>query len=141
MTPAQIALVKHSFELVAGTPDVVADLFYTRLFHLEPDLRVLFKGDMADQGRKLMQMIAVAVRSLDIPEAIIPAVQALGVRHVRYGVKDADYQAVGSALLWTLEQGLGAEFTLDVKAAWTETYGLLAGIMRDAAHASVNSGR
>ncbi len=127
MTPAQVSLVKSSFERAATQPAIVADLFYTRLFELEPKLRLLFKGDMVEQGRKLMQMIAIAVRSLDV--------QALGVRHAGYGVQDADYDTVGSALLWTLEEGLGADFTPATKEAWTATYTLLAGLMKDAAHA------
>jgi nitric oxide dioxygenase len=133
MTPTQISLVKTSFELVAGTPDVVAGLFYGRLFHIDPTLRALFKGDMAEQGRKLMQMLAIAVRSLDKPEAIIPAVQQLGARHARYGVKDADYGTVGAALLWTLGEGLGPDFTPETKEAWTAAYTLLAGVMTQAA--------
>ncbi len=134
MTPSQVILVKNSFERVAEQPDVVADLFYTRLFTLEPRLRPLFKGDMAEQGRKLMQMIGIAVRSLDRPEAIIPAVQALGVRHASYGVQDADYDAVGATLLWTLGQGLGADFTPETEEAWAASYSLLAGVMKEAAN-------
>jgi hemoglobin-like flavoprotein len=134
MTPSQVILVKDSFERVAEQPEVVADLFYTRLFALEPRLRPLFKGDMREQGRKLMQMIGIAVRSLDRPEAIVPAVQALGVRHASYGVQDADYDVVGSALLWTLEQGLGSDFTPQTQAAWLASYTLLADVMKQAAH-------
>jgi nitric oxide dioxygenase len=136
MTPEQVTLVKSSFDLAATNPEIVADLFYTRLFDQQPTLRPLFKGDMVEQGRKLMQMIAIAVRSLDKPEAIVPAVQALGVRHAGYGVTDADYDAVGSALLWTLDKGLGEAFTPATREAWTATYGLLAGVMKDAAHAA-----
>jgi hemoglobin-like flavoprotein len=134
MTPTQISLVKSSFGLVAPKPEAVAALFYGRLFELEPDLRRLFKGDMVQQGRLLMQMIATAVGALDQIEAIVPAVQALGVRHAGYGVKAADYDAVGAALLWTLGQGLGPAFTPDTREAWTVTYGLLAGVMKGAAY-------
>ena len=132
MTPAQISLVKTSFDLVSDKPEIVAHLFYTRLFQLDADLRPLFKGDMKRQGQLLMQMIGTAVRSLDRVEDIVPAVQALGVRHARYGVKDADYATVGSALLWTLDQGLGPNFTPDTREAWTATYTLLATVMRGA---------
>jgi nitric oxide dioxygenase len=134
MTPTQIALVKSSFDLVATKPEAVAALFYGRLFELEPDLRPLFKGDMVQQGRLLMQMIATAARSLDRIDAIVPAVQALGVRHAGYGVKASDYDAVGAALLWTLDQGLGPVFTPDTREAWTATYVLLAGVMTAAAY-------
>jgi hemoglobin-like flavoprotein len=134
MTPTQIALVQSNFELVADKPDLVAGLFYGRLFELDPNLRALFKGDMAAQGRLLMHMIATAVRALGDVAAIVPAVQALGVRHVAYGVKPTDYATVGAALLWTLEKGLGPVFTPEALAAWTATYTLLAGVMQEAAY-------
>jgi hemoglobin-like flavoprotein len=86
----------------------------------------MFRGDMAVQGRKLMQMLSVAVNGLNSLDKIVPAIQDLGKRHVAYGVREKDYQTVGTALLWTLEQGLGSNFTPDVKEAWTAVYMLVA---------------
>ena len=100
---------------------------------LDPALRPLFRTDIGEQGKKLMVMLKLAVRGLDRPYTIVPAVQQLGVRHVSYGVKDEHYDTVGAALLWTLQQGLGEGFTADVKEAWTSVYGVLAGTMKSAA--------
>lgn len=133
MTPEQVALVRSSFAKVVPIKETAADLFYNRLFELDPSLRPLFKGDMKEQGLKLMTMIGTAVGGLDHLDSIVPAVQALGRRHADYGVKDMHYDTVASALLWTLEQGLGAAFTPDVKSAWTSAYGILAGTMKEAA--------
>ncbi len=133
MTPTQIKLVQDSFEQVVPIADQAAAMFYGRLFDIDPELRSLFKTDLSEQGRKLMTMIRTAVNGLNNLDAIVPAVQALGRRHVEYGVVDADYDSVGEALLWTLEQGLGEAFTSEVKEAWTQTYNLLAGAMKDAA--------
>ncbi len=130
MTPQQAALVKSSWEQVLPIQDTAAELFYGKLFALDPELKSLFKGDMKEQGRKLMMMINTAVRGLDNLSAIVPAVQNLGKRHVGYGVKTEDYATVGIALLWTLEQGLGPAFTPDVKSAWTEVYTVLATTMQ-----------
>ncbi len=135
MTPIQIDLVQSSFAQVAPIADQAAALFYGRLFELDPDLKQLFHGDMTEQGRKLMQMLAVAVNSLNNLDAIVPAVQALGERHVGYGVQPSDYDTVGSALIWTLGQGLGDAFTPEVEAAWVEVYGLLSSVMLEAAAA------
>ena len=88
---------------------------------------------MKEQGHKLMHMISLAVRRLHRLETLVPAVQALGTRHVSYGVEDEHYDTVGAALLWTLEQGLGGDFTPEVKDAWTEAYHLLTGLMKEAA--------
>jgi len=133
MTPQQIALVKGTWIKVQPIRDTAAELFYTKLFTLDPALKPLFKGDMKEQGRKLMAMISTAVNALDRLDTIVPAVQDLGRRHVKYGVKDAHYDTVAAALLWTLGQGLGDAFTGEVKDAWTQAYTVLATTMKDAA--------
>ena len=132
VTQAQKALVQESFAQVAPIADKAAELFYDRLFEIDPELRILFKGDMAEQRRKLMQTLQFAVAGLNTPDQLVPAVQELGRRHKDYGVCDADYDTVGAALLWTLEQGLGTGFTDEVRDAWTAVYGLLAGVMKSA---------
>lgn len=133
MTPQQIEMVQGSWKKVLPIADTAAELFYGKLFSLDPSLKPLFKGDIKEQGRKLMGMIGTAVNGLTRLDAIVPAVQALGVRHAGYGVKPAHYGTVATALVWTLEQGLGDAFTPDVKQAWVETYTVLAKTMQDAA--------
>ncbi len=135
MTPEEQTLVRDSFAKILPIAPQAAKLFYDRLFVLDPSLKPLFKSDMAEQGRKLMAMIGVAVASLDKLETIVPAVQALGRRHKTYGVPPSSYDTVGAALLWALGQGLGAAFTPAVKAAWTKAYTILATVMKDAAAA------
>ena len=128
-------------EQVAPIADTAARLFYGRLFELEPGLRPLFgRTDMEEQRRKLMQMLDVAVAALDRLETLRPALEALGRRHVGYGVEDRHYGLVGEALLWTLEQGLGDGYTRSVREAWTAAYTTLATIMRDAAADGAGSG-
>jgi len=133
MTPEQVQLVKTSFASVLPIAERAGMMFYDHLFELDPTLRPMFKGDISEQNRALMRMIASAVNGLDRLETIVPTVQALGVRHAGYGVVDAHYQTVGKALLWTLQQGLGDGFTPEVAEAWTAAYGLLAGTMQSAA--------
>ncbi|MEN1678943.1 MAG: globin family protein [Planctomycetota bacterium] len=135
MDAEKINLVQTTWAKVAPSADQVAVLFYDRLFEIAPEVRPLFKGDMAEQGQKLMQMLSIAVNGLPQLEAIVPAVQEMGVRHKDYGVTPEQYDSVGAALLWTLEQGLGEDFTPEVKDAWTETYVTLATVMKDAAAA------
>jgi hemoglobin-like flavoprotein len=135
MKSETVVLVQSSWAKVLPISDTAADLFYARLFELDPALRALFPGDLKEQKRKLMAMLGTAVNGLGNLGALVPAVQALGKRHVGYGVKDAHYDTVGTALLWTLEQGLGPEFDHKLKAAWTEVYTVLAGTMKTAAAA------
>ena len=132
MTPNQIAAVQNSFARVVPIAHQAGMMFYERLFAIDPKLRTLFSGDIADQSEKLIQMIGTAVHSLYLPETIIPTFRSLGIRHARYGVSDADYDTVGAALLWTLEQGLGPNFTPEVAEAWTAAYQLLADTMKRA---------
>ena len=131
MHAVDIALVQQSWEKVLPIADDAAKLFYGKLFELDPALRPMFAhSDMTEQRKKLMQMITVAVRGLNRLEELIPAVEALGRRHVGYGVTDAHYTTVAAALIWTLEQGLGDSFTPELRSAWTETYITLATVMQ-----------
>lgn len=129
MTPDHVDLVQSSFAKVVPIADVAARLFYTRLFEIAPQTRSLFHGDMDEQGRKLMMTLGVVVNGLKNLDAILPAAKTLAVKHVGYGVTAAHYEPVGEALIWTLEQGLGADFTPDVRAAWLAAYGALSGVM------------
>jgi len=136
MTPENIALVKTSWQQVLPIQKAAAELFYGRLFELDPSLRPLFRGDMAEQGRKLMTMINTVVMSLDRLGPMLGAIEDLGRRHVAYGVTEAHYDTVGSALLWTLGKGLGEQFTPAVQAAWAQAYDTLASAMKQAATAA-----
>lgn len=133
MTNEEIELVKSSWAKVLPIADKAAELFYGKLFELDPALKELFPEEMEEQGKKLMKMINTAVNGLDRLEEIVPAVESLGERHVGYGVTVAHYDTVGEALIWTLGAGLGDEFTDDVKAAWVGVYTVLADTMKGAA--------
>lgn len=133
MTPKQVGLIKVTWDKVYPIADKAAELFYGKLFELDPSLKPLFKGDMEEQGKKLMMMINTVVVGLENLDELVPAVQDLGIRHAGYGVKDEHYDTVAAALLWTLGQGLGDDFTDEVKDAWTEAYVVLATTMKDAA--------
>jgi hemoglobin-like flavoprotein len=137
VTTTQKVLVQESFAAVIPIADDAAALFYRRLFELDPQLERMFKGDMTEQRRKLMQMLTAAVKGLDRLDQLVPVVEDLGRRHVGYGVADRHYDTVGSALLWTLEKGLGNAFTPEVKDAWIAVYGLLADTMKNAAKESL----
>jgi len=133
MNPEEVKLVKESWAKVAPIADVAAELFYGKLFELDPSVKPLFKGSMIEQGRKLMAMLTMAVNSLDNLESIVPSIQAMGKRHVGYGVKDEHYDTVGEALIWTLGQGLKDDFTEETKTAWVGVYTLVATTMKEAA--------
>ena len=133
MNENTIPLVQESWKKVIPISEQAAELFYNKLFELDPTVKDLFKGDMKEQGKKLMDMITIAVNGLDDLDSIVPAVQAMGERHVNYGVEDKDYDTVGAALLWTLGQGLGDAFNEETEQAWTDIYTLLATTMKDAA--------
>ena len=122
MTSEQTTLVQTSFAKVAPIADTAATLFYDRLFELNPSLRGLFNEDLREQRMKLMAMLTTAVNNLPQWEAVAPHVKQLGLRHIGYGVKPADYDTVGIALIDTLEKGLGEAFTPPVRDAWIACY-------------------
>lgn len=134
MTPQQTMLVQKSFAQVTPIAEQAAALFYGRLFEIAPHLRALFHGDMQAQGVKLMAAMKMVVDGLGAIDTIAPAVQTLAKRHIGYGVRAEHYDTVGTALLWTLEQGLGTAFTSEVRAAWAEAYAALTNIMVTAAY-------
>jgi hemoglobin-like flavoprotein len=133
MTPEQQQLVKNSWAQLESDSRKAANLFYGRLFEVYPEVRPLFRGDMEAQGRKLMDMINVAVNSLDNLEPLTGVIRYSGKRHADYGVRDKDYDKVADALLWTLEHGLGNDFTPPVKEAWVAVYDTLADLMKSGA--------
>ncbi len=134
MTPDQIQRVQDSFELVRPIRAEAAALFYDRLFALDPSARALFAGaDLRAQGEKLMGTLGFVAAALRRPGAVLGAVADLARRHAGYGVRERHYESVGEALLWTLEQGLGAAFTPELREAWAAAYGLLSGAMIEAA--------
>ena len=130
MHASQVALVQSTFDRVLPISDVMAGVFYDRLFHLDPSLRRLFNGDLRMQGKKLMDAMSIIIGNLNRPDRIVPGIRALGRRHAAYGVQSRHYTTVGEALLWTLEKGLGPEFTPEVRDAWTTVYGVLAATMK-----------
>ena len=124
--------VQSSWAQVVPIAPQAAAIFYEELFTLDPSLRSMFKGDMQAQGTRLMQMIGAAVGQLKRLDALVPVLQGLGQRHAGYGVVQAHYALVGTALLATLSKGLGSAFTAEVSAAWVEVYGVMSTVMYEA---------
>jgi hemoglobin-like flavoprotein len=134
MTPEQKQLVRETWKQIAPTAEEAADLFYCRLFDTDPSTRELFSAsDMFAQRKKLLQTLGFAISSLDNLDVLMSMLQALGRRHVGYGVTAKQYESVGVALLWALERSLGPAWTPAAAAAWAEVYTLLSRVMRGAA--------
>jgi nitric oxide dioxygenase len=133
MTPRQIEVVKMSFAKIMPFKEQAAELFYCRLFELDPSLRLMFKSDMSEQKEKLMVMMALVVTNLDKFENLIPSARELGKRHKSYGVRPRHYDVFGDAMLWTLEIALGASWDKDMAEAWKTTYDRLAAAMIEGA--------
>ena len=139
MTPEQVTLVQQTFAQVVPVADGAAEAFYGRLFDVAPAVKPLFRGDMTEQRRKLMAMLAVVVRGLSDLPSILPAASALAKRHVDYGARPEHYPVVGAALLWTLERGLGPQWTPEAAAAWTAAYSIVSGFMIEQAYGSAQA--
>lgn len=136
VTPRQISLIQNSFAKVEPIADQAAAIFYKKLFEYDPSLRRLFKADMKDQGRKLMGVLKIAVNSLNDLDKLVPTLKTLADRHVGYGVRPEDYTPVGNALLYALKQGLGSEFTPELRQAWIDVYRVVANTMRQHSYPS-----
>ena len=137
MNEKQIALVQNSYAHIAPVSDVVASIFYDRLFEIAPETRSLFKGNMGEQGGKLMATLGVAVKGLTNLEAIVPVVEELARKHLDYGVSADHYESVGAALLHALEHSLGSAFSAEIGEAWASAYSILSSAMISAAYGEV----
>jgi hemoglobin-like flavoprotein len=133
MDPQVKHLVRQSWQRVESIAPAAAALFDANLFEADPGLHPLFTGDLTQQGERLMRMIGAAVAGLDVPAALVPVLQGLARRHGGYGVRETHCATVGAALLKTLDEGLGEAFTPPVREAWLEVYGLVSGVMIEAA--------
>ena len=131
---SDLARVRSTWAKAAAGADVVGEIFYRRLFEIAPQVKPLFREDMREQERKLMQTLNWIVDHLDAPGTLQPRAEGLAQRHLRYGVEIGHYAAVGQALIETLEKGIGTEFTQEDAAAWGRVYGLLVDIMTRAAY-------
>ena len=136
----QISLVQQSFEKVAALGVTAAEIFYGKLFAIDPSLWAMFKGDLQEQQKKLLAALGLVVRSLHAPENILGPVEKLAVKHLDYGVKPEHYTYVGNALLRTLKKGLGSEFTPELSYAWIDAFCMLAQVMKKAAYGSAQAG-
>lgn len=139
MTPQQIDLVQSSFAKVAPLGDDAGRIFYGRLFNIAPEVRPLFRGDLDEQARKLVMMLATVVNGLKDLDTVLPAARDLAVRHIDYGVAAEHYAPVGEALVWTLNEGLGDDFTDETREAWLAAYGTLSNEMISAAYSDQTS--
>jgi hemoglobin-like flavoprotein len=126
---ATATLVKATWERVSEGGKVV-DLFYQRLFELDPETRDLFAAtDMEHLHTKFGDTVRMLLASLDEASGLRSLARRSGERHAVYGVRDRDYRTGGEALLWALAQELGNDFTAEVRAAWAEAYTRLAFVM------------
>lgn len=127
MTEEQIIIVKKTWKMFRGVdPSVIGDTFYSKLFADHPALRKMFPHNLEEQYKKLMYMLNIIVGRLEKMEELNHEIMAMGQRHVGYGVRPSHYRLVGDALLWTLKQGLGRDWTPEVEQAWARCYGVVA---------------
>ncbi len=131
LTKDEIDLVQNSVQLIRKSTEAFSLAFYRELFKASPSVRTLFLANINDQAQKFAQLFEILVASLNDMEKLLPALQTLGKRHVRYGVEENHYQLVGKALIHTLRKSLGRHFTPEVEAAWLKTYGLVTMVMVD----------
>jgi nitric oxide dioxygenase len=134
LSDSQIKLIQSNFQKVIPISELAAQIFYDKLFEYDPSLRKLFKGDIKSQGKKLMQTLKTAVKGLNDLDSLVAVLEGLAKKHVTYGVSVDDYTPVGNALLYTLKQDLGTEFTSEARKAWIELFRTITIVMRSAAY-------
>lgn len=135
----QIEVVRSTWKSVLPFRDDVAHLLYKRLFEIEPELSVLFRGDMQDGVKKIILMLDLAITNLEQLEQVMPALQELSNRYVQSGMK-MNSNVVRNTLISTFEQYLGDAFTMNLRNDLIQSYDLLHGVMKDAVTEKVTYG-
>ena len=133
LTVQQTTIVQSSFRSVLPMSSSPGELFYKRLFEIDPAIAPLFKRGMKEQSEQFMRVLALAVGGLSSISTLAPMVKQLGARHAGYGVKPEHYDAFRRALLWMLAAILQDAYTEEVREAWSTAYSMIAGIMKEAA--------
>jgi len=134
LSPAAISELQRTWALVTPIAPKAMAQFYATLFRMAPGTQAHFAGlDMAAQQDKLAAALSLVVRDAGSLPRLVPALHALGARHAGYGIGSADYDAVGRALITTLDDMLGEAFTPAARGAWTDAYATVAGTMMDGA--------
>ena len=126
----QLRLLRESFAQIAPQAHIAALEFYRNLFNLDPSLRGMFHTNIELQGRKLMEALGFTVATLENPKALLPELEAMGRRHLTYGVQDKHYDTVLAAMMLTLRETLGKSFTPEMREAWEKALGLVAETMK-----------
>ena len=129
LTAREVAGVRATLELAEREREALAAAFYARLFETDPATRKLFTIDMAEQGRKLLEMLDAIADGLDQPASLVERLQELGHRHAGYGVRPGDYATLGAALMWTLAEVLGERFSEEARRGWLALYGSISAAM------------
>jgi hemoglobin-like flavoprotein len=133
MTPEQITLVQTSFERLSPKLPAMATRFYEELFAREPALRRMFTVPLPLQELKFAEKLTEIVQAMPRLDELLTHTRALGARHVGYGVRTADYQTLGDALLAALAAVLGDSFDAATREAWALAYNLVAETMLEGA--------
>jgi hemoglobin-like flavoprotein len=125
----QIDLVTSTFNQFLGVGDSGGIRFYERLFETAPYLSKLFHDDVERQARMFLQALNVIVSSLSSTERVARVLKRLGDKHHSYGVETDHYSVVGTALVETLREVLGDDFSDEANEAWTAAFRLISSIM------------
>jgi len=133
MTPHQIQIVQRTIKLILPVVEPIAALLYERLFTIDPTLQALFHNDLEVQGGKVMSTIILVAQNLEQPERFLPALRALGQRHVNYGAQPEDYGPLGQAFQWALSRELGEMLSAEELEAWMAFYNFMTCIMQEGA--------
>jgi len=125
-TPAEAPLtdehkrrIRESYAKIEPAIDLVAQVFFRKLFALDSSLRPKFSGPIEIQARKFAAAMKLTMITLNQDEELTPTLKLLGARHRQLGIRTRHYRMMAKALIWTLEQSLEKGFTRETRAAWS----------------------
>ena len=117
LTKTQIELIDYSWEVLSANPNLMMR-FYDHLFELAPEAIHFFPDDMAKQSEKLAYTIGFIVGNLDRLEEIKDAIEDVGRFHNKLQIDAYHYENLKKALLMTIEENMGEQYSINVGEAW-----------------------
>jgi hemoglobin-like flavoprotein len=136
-----VTLLRTSFAALTPRATELVDRFYAILFERYPQVRPLFAHtNFPEQKKHLVQALALVVANLEKGDFLKSTLGGLGAKHVRYGVRDEHYAAVGECLLAAMAEIAGTIWTDELRREWTGAYGAVASMMQAGAAATATTG-
>ena len=134
MNPQQKELIKATIPILRASGEDLTNYFYARMFTHHPELRNMFNmGNQANGRQKsaLANAVLAYAENIENPSVLIGVLKGIGTKHRSLNIQPDQYKIVGTQLIASIGEVVGAAATPELLEAWTIAFYQLAQIMID----------